>query len=258
MVDIEDFVAELPLQFLLAAATVISGLVIGYIVSVLTRQLLRTFGVDESVEGTAFERTAQGLGTSTVGLLAQLVALIMYVVAALLALHIIGVVRTTLIWAQAVGFLPNLFVATLAIILGLVVGDKVSLHISEQLKSVKLPETGILPATARYSIIFVAILIALSQVGVAISALLLLLAVYAFALVLFGGLAFKDLLAAGAAGIYLLLTQPYGIGDEVRIDDNQGIVQEVDMFTTHIEREGEEYIVPNHLVMRSSIVRIRD
>jgi small-conductance mechanosensitive channel len=70
--------------------------------------------------------------------------------------------------------------------------------------------------------------------------------------------AFQDLLAAGAAGVYLLLNEPYSIGDEVRIDDRHGIVQEMTMFATHIEDNGEEYIVPNQQVLRSGVVRVRN
>jgi small-conductance mechanosensitive channel len=85
-----------------------------------------------------------------------------------------------------------------------------------------------------------------------------LLAAYAFGVVFLGGIAFKDMLAASAAGVYLLLAEPYVIGDEVEIDGKRGIVQEVDMFVTHVESDGEEYIIPNQRVMRSGIVRIRE
>jgi small-conductance mechanosensitive channel len=94
--------------------------------------------------------------------------------------------------------------------------------------------------------------------GVETMALLILLAAYAFGLVFLVGLAMKDLLSASAAGLYLLLTEPYSIGDEVIIDDQQGIVQEVDMFVTHVESDGKEHIIPNQRVMRSGIVRVRD
>jgi len=75
--------------------------------------------------------------------------------------------------------------------------------------------------------------------------------------VVFTALATKDLLASAAAGVYLLLTQPYGIGDEVKVAGRRGIVQEIDLFVTHIETDGEEHILPNHLVFHEGVVRIR-
>jgi len=83
------------------------------------------------------------------------------------------------------------------------------------------------------------------------------LAAYVFGLVFLGGLAFRDLLAAGAAGMYVLLHQPYTIGDEVRIGDRRGIVQETDMFVTRIENDGEEFVIPNQVVLHEGVVRVR-
>jgi small-conductance mechanosensitive channel len=53
------------------------------------------------------------------------------------------------------------------------------------------------------------------------------------------------------------LEQPYAIGDEVVIGDRRGIVQEVNLFVTHIEDDGEEFVVPNSAVFESGVVRIR-
>ena len=121
----------------------------------------------------------------------------------------------------------------------------------------KLPEIGIVPRVVKYSIVYLAALVALGQIGIAVEALIVLFAAYVVALILFGALAFKDLLAAGAAGIYLLLNQPYGIGDNVEIGRRRGVVQEVTVFVTHVEDDGKEYIVPNHLVFREGVVRVR-
>jgi len=106
-------------------------------------------------------------------------------------------------------------------------------------------------------VLFVAILIALSQIGVAVLALIVLLGAYALALIVFTAIATHDLLASGTAGVYLLLNQPYSIGDEVKVGGQRGIVQEVDLFVTHIETDGEEHIIPNRTVLQDGIVRIQ-
>jgi len=244
--------------FMISIAILVVGVVVAYGVGRWTAGFLRRQGLTEAAEGTPFERTLRGLGTSTVGLVALLVGLFVYLSAILLALNIAQLLDFQQFWARLTGFLPRLFVAALAIIIGLVAGDKAGLVVSERLRSVKLPEASLLSEIVKYSIFYIAALIALSQIGVSTAALLILLAAYAFGLVFLGGLAFRHLLAASAAGIFLLLAEPYAIGDEVRIDDRRGIVQEVDMFVTHIEADGEEYIVPNQEVFRSGVVRIRE
>ncbi|MCL7419258.1 MAG: mechanosensitive ion channel family protein, partial [Halalkalicoccus sp.] len=113
---------------------------------------------------------------------------------------------------------------------------------------VKFPEVGLIGTVAKYSVIYVAVLIALGQLGIATNALLVLLAVYVFGLVFLGGIAGRDLLASGVAGLYLFLNEPYGIGDRVSIGEREGVVQEIELFVTRIEDDGTEYIVPNRTV----------
>ncbi|ACV48360.1 MULTISPECIES: mechanosensitive ion channel domain-containing protein [Halomicrobium] len=242
-------------------AVAISILVLGVLLAYLSWRYMHYFlsdaGIDEAVEGTAFERTAQRFGTSTVGLIATLVGISIYIGAMLLAGAVSQRFRDVSLWSPFVAYLPNLFVALFALMIGLIAGDKAKLSVGEKFRSIKLPEAELLPELVKYSIIFLAGLVALGQLGVATEALLILLAAYAFGLVFLGGLAFKQLLSAGAAGVYLVLSQPYSIGDEVRIQGQQGIVQEVDVFVTHIESEGEEYVVPNDQVFAGGIVRIR-
>jgi len=243
--------------FAVSVAILVLGLAVAYLVWRWVHGVLDRIGVPGSVEGTPFERTAQSFGTSTVGIVAQLAALFVYVTMAVIALQLAQLLDVQFFWSRLTGYLPRLFIAALAIIVGLIGGDKAKLEVSDRLRSVKLPEADIIPELVKYSVFYIAALVALSQVGVATRALLILLAAYAFGLVLLSGLAFKDLLAAAAAGVYVLLSEPYAIGDEVQIGDHRGIVQEVDIFVTHVESDTEEYIIPNQRVLRTGVVRIR-
>ena len=236
--------------------------VFAFIAGILTRRyvkrFLRGFDVPDAVEGTPFERTAQRLGTSTVGLLANLCGLFVLVVGGLVALRFTNMLPQDVLTVQITGFFRQLFIAVIVLIVGIITGDKLSLYVSERLKGVKVPEVGLLATLAKYSVFYVALLIALSQLGVATLPLVVLLAAYAFGIVFVGGLATKDLLAATAAGVYLLLTEPYAIGDEVEVDGRRGIVQEVNTFVTRVETDGEEHVIPNDRVFRQGIVVVRD
>ncbi|WP_135534445.1 mechanosensitive ion channel family protein [Halostella pelagica] len=242
----------------LAAAVLAVGILLGYLVGKLNKRLLTAAGVPGAIEGTPFERTAQSLGTSTVTIVARLSSWFVYGVAVLTAIHIARLVNAQTFWLRVTSFVPQLFIAALVLIVGFVVADKAELVISERLRGVKLPEVSILPKVVKYSVLYIASLVALGQIGVNTDALIVLLAVYVFGLVFLGGLAFKDFLASGAAGVYLLLNEPYGIGDNVRIGKHEGIVQEVDVFVTHIENDEEEFIVPNSRVLEEGIVRMRN
>jgi len=254
MVDVQELAAEPAVQ---AVIVLVIGLVIGLLVGRLNRQVLRAANVPEIVEGTPFERTAQSLGTSTVDIVARLSSWLIYGVAIVTSFHVARLVSGETFWLRITAFIPQLFIAAFVLILGFVVADKAELLVGERTRGVKLPEASFVSKVAKYSILFVAFLVALGQVGVSTVALLILLGAYLFGVVFVGALAFRHLLQSGAAGIYLLLHGPYGIGDEVRIGDRQGIVQEVSVFTTHVENDDAEYVVPNYKVFEDGVALIR-
>ncbi|HKL28214.1 MAG TPA: mechanosensitive ion channel domain-containing protein [Natrialbaceae archaeon] len=234
------------------------GVTIGFLFGRLFDRVMRAVGVPEMVEGTPFERSAQSLGSDTVAILARLASWFIYGVTVLVAINVASVFRANFLWLELTRFIPQLFIATLVVIVGFVVADKAELVLSERTRSVKIPEAAILPRVVKYSILYIAFLIALSQIGVSTRALVVLLAAYLFALIFIGGLAFRDLLRAGATGMYILLNEPYSIGDEIRVGEYEGIVQGVDVFTTRIESEDEETVFPNHLVFERGVTRARE
>ena len=246
-----------PRSVWLGAIVAVAGVVLAVLLGGFTTRVLVRLGVPDAVEGTAFDRTVREFDTSTVDVLGSLVQLFVLGVTFLGVLSIANVTVAAGFWGRTVQFLPQLFLALVILIVGVVVGDKVQLVIGERLTGVKLPEVGLFPRLAKFTVFYVAVLIALSQLGVATLALVVLLAAYLFAVVFLGGLALSDLLQSAAAGSYLLLEQPYAIGDEIVIGDHRGIVQEVNLFVTHIEDDGEEFVVPNSTVFESGVVRVR-
>lgn len=252
----DRWIRAVPPRLWIAVGILLIGVIAGYLVMRLNRRLLEGAGVSAAVEGTAFERTAGRFGTSTVQLIAKLSGYFVVLLSVFVAISVAELQFGDLFWSAAAVFLPQLFVAVVILLVGLVVADKVELVVSERLRGIKLPEITIIPAVAKYSVLFVAVLIALGQIGVATLALIVLLGAYALALIVFTAVATQTFLASGAAGVYLLLSQPYGIGDEVAIGDQRGIVQEIDLFVTRIETDDAVHIVPNDRVIAGGIVRI--
>ena len=246
-----DVLIAIPPRYWVAVGVLFIGVVLGILVGVIFRRVLQRAGVPGAVEGTAFERTLQEVGASTVVVLARLAKYFVWGLAVIVTLALVEVPFTSRFWSGLWTYLPQVFIAVLVLIVGILVGDKVELFVSERLRGYKLPQVGILAPLAKYSVFYVAVLIALGQLGIAIAALLVLLLVYVFAVVFLFAVAFRDMLASGAAGMWLLLNEPYGIGDEIKVGDRRGIVQEVELFITTMENdEGQEFIVPNRKVFQ--------
>lgn len=254
---VDEIIRSLSPRVWLALVIFGAGILLGYLVMGITSRLLDRIGVVETIEGTSFERTTNEFGTSTARIITQLSGAFTVLIALFVAITVADLRFADLFWGAVAVFLPQLFIAVVTLVVGVVVADKVELLVSERLRGVKLPEIGLIPLVAKYSVLFVAVLIALSQIGVAVLALIVLLGAYAFALIVFTALATQDLLASGTAGVYLLLNQPYSIGDEIKVGGQRGIVQEVDLLVTRIETDGEEHIIPNRTVLKDGIVRIQ-
>ncbi|WP_318569511.1 mechanosensitive ion channel domain-containing protein [Salinigranum marinum] len=252
-----EVVNAVPTQVWVALAFVVLGVLVGYLVSAVLRRLLVRVGVPDAIEGTSFERTARDFGTSTVVILSRLARYFVVGLAVLVALSVVGIDYVDQLGGAVAAFFPQLFAAALILIIGLVVADKVELLVAEQLRGIKLERVDVVPLGAKYSVLFLATLIALSQIGVATGALVVSLGAYFLAVIVLTAVAFKQMLASGAAGIYLLLHQPYGIGDEVRVGDTRGIVCEMDLFVTHVESDEEEVILPNDKVFERGVARLR-
>ena len=248
---------ETDFRFVLASVVFFTGLVLGYLVGRVNERVFYALGVDEAVEGTSIERMAREVGSSTVSLAARLTSWIIYVVSALIALEVADLSDAVIVWYQLAGFLPSFVVAVVVLLLGVLAGDKAELLVSERLRSVKVPAVSVLPQIVKYTVVYIAVLVALAQVGVAVGALIGLLFAYLAAAILFTLVATRHLLTSAAAGVYLLLQQPYGIGDRVAIGEHEGIVQEVGVFVTRVEDDDHEYVLPNHLVFRRGVVLVR-
>ncbi len=71
------------------------------------------------------------------------------------------------------------------------------------------------------------------------------------------GFAFKDVLQNLFAGFLILFYRPFAIGDQIKIDDFEGTVEEINVRATKIKTyDGERVVVPNNeLYMKSVLVR---
>ncbi|GAB2567292.1 mechanosensitive ion channel family protein [Spirosoma areae] len=69
------------------------------------------------------------------------------------------------------------------------------------------------------------------------------------------GFAFKDILQNFFAGLLILWRRPFKVGDQIRLKDFEGTVEEINMRSTRLKTyDGERVILPNGDVYTSSIL----
>ncbi|MFP4632109.1 MAG: mechanosensitive ion channel family protein [Halobacteriota archaeon] len=256
MVEIGEMVSRPPEALALAAAALLAALVVGYLAKILLRRVAESTGVYDFARGTTFDRVVESLGTSTVDLVTAAFAWLIYVSGALVALEVLGVrVVDEGVLATLTAYLPNIVVAAFVLVLGFVVADKIAMKTKDRLSEVRVSDVMVVPAVVRYSIIFVAVLMAATQIGVSTTALHVLFAAYVLALVVFAAVGGRTVLPSAVAGLYVLVTQPYGVGDRVSIGDVEGVVQEIDLLTTRIDDDEHEHVLPNDRVFEHGVRR---
>lgn len=239
-----------------ALLVVLGALVVGHLAKRILRRVARSTGVDRFAEGTAFERIAESFGTSTVGIITATVAWFIYLSGVLVGLEVLNyTVFAESVLVKITNYVPNLVAAFFIVVFGLILSDKAEVFASNKLEDIRVTDVQVLPAIIKYSIVFVASLMALSQLGVSTTALHILLAAYLVGFILLTGLAVGGMLSSAAAGLYILVTEPYAIGDTVVVGEIEGVVQEIDVFTTRIADDEREHVVPNDEVFERGVSR---
>lgn len=91
---------------------------------------------------------------------------------------------------------------------------------------------------------------ALGTMGINVSALVAGLGLTGFAL----GFALKDVLSNLIAGILILLYRPFTLNDYIAVAGQEGVVTEIDLRYTTLERNGQKFLIPNSVLFTNSIV----
>lgn len=156
--------------------------------------------------------------------------------------------------ATATHDVMHLIVAVLIIVVGWWISNRMAqLFSSMLLRSHADPTLApMLAGIAAWAVRAIAIVAALSEVGIATASVLAALGAAGLAI----GLALQGTLQNIAAGIMLLMLRPFRSGDVIEGSGAAaGIVREVGLFTTHIERsDGNAVFVPNSQIWSNPVI----
>lgn len=101
-----------------------------------------------------------------------------------------------------------------------------------------------------YSLFTFTLLGVLGKFGISVSSFAAVIAAAGFAI----GLAFQGTLSNFAAGVLLLVFRPFKVGDFIRAAGTEGIVSEIDLFTTALDTlQNEKIIIPNSQISSGKI-----
>ncbi len=185
-------VTSLPM-LVFAVVIIIIGWIVGVIVGRFVNQVIRTLRVDAALRNAGFEDVVHRAGykLNTGAFVGALFKWFVIVVFLLAALEILGLTQVTLFLDQIVLFyLPQVIVSVLILLAGAVIGQVVQNLVAGSARAAGFTSAGFIGALARWTIWIIAVLAALTQLGIAAAILQTLFMGVGVALSLAFGLAF--------------------------------------------------------------------
>ena len=143
--------------------------------------------------------------------------------------------------------------AILIFIVGKWIAKFVSKLASVAMARAKLNETlnSFLRNVVYYGLLIFVCIAALNKIGIETTSFVALIGAAGLAV----GLALQGSLANFAAGVMLILFQPFKVGDEVEAGGASGIVKEIQIFSTIMEtKDKKKIIVPNAKITSDKII----
>ncbi|MEM7366150.1 MAG: mechanosensitive ion channel family protein [Pseudomonadota bacterium] len=148
----------------------------------------------------------------------------------------------------AVNYSFQLFGALLVLIAGFIVGGWVSRIIlrAQERRNVDVTLRHFIASTVRILVVGMFLIIALSQMGISITPLIAAIG----GLAVGASFAVQGPISNYGAGLIIILTRMYKVGDTISVQGCAGLVEEISLATTILEAEdGEKIIIPNkHIV----------
>lgn len=147
-----------------------------------------------------------------------------------------------------VGYSFQIIGALLILLLGIFVASKVGKMVERLCLRKKLDVTlsSFIASTIKIIIVVFIAIIALGKVGISVTPFVAAIG----ALSLGAGLAMQGLLANYAAGLNIIITRPFVVGDTIEVQNVTGLVKKVQLaYTMLIDEDGTEISIPNrHIV----------
>lgn len=236
-------------------------LIVGYIIARLVRaalvRLLRFAHFDQIADRAGVTHALELAGTrlDAAAVLADVAFWWIFLVFIEMAVNALGLVQISTFINAVLGYIPNVFVAILILIVGSLLANVIAGAIRGATAEAGLTTSGLLANVARWAILVFAFLAALTQLHVAENMIFILFAAMVGMLALAGGLALglggvdtaRGLLSGWSVGRML---QP---GQRVEIHGQTGTVVRHDLSTTVVDTPTGRVAIPNSMLSEEEI-----
>ncbi len=235
------------------------GWLVSRLVAAVTERLLRQVGLDRVADHVGISATLQraGLAAPCSRIVARLVFWVLMLTFLLSAVETLGLTAVTGTIDRLIGFLPNVIAASLIFVLGLLLARLVRNLVSSGAAAAELDAAARVGALAETAVAVVAATVALEQLGIETSVVVMVLAavIGTLAVTLGIGLALgaRPIVTQILAGHFLRQSLPPG--GTVEVAGRSGVVERVGSVETLLRDEERAWSIPNARLLEEIVLR---
>lgn len=165
--------------------------------------------------------------------------------------------------------LVKIIVAIVVILIGIILArilSKLTYRILHELEldrilkdlGVKVPVEEFVGTIVKYIVYFIAVIIALNQLGLETIVFYIILILFLVILIVFVVLAFKDFIPNITAGFFMHQKRLIKKGDKIIVKNIEGTVMEISLIDTKIKTKGGDIVhMPNSVFLKSELKKLK-
>lgn len=240
-----------------AMAVIVVGLIVTEYVVKLVMKLLKEFDVQKLIEPVEAMIERKGITLQVIGTVLKIFIMLIFVQIAIGILNTHGMfnaladlVNTVILW------LPNLLVALFIGLIGFWIATWAYKKAMEYGKEMDLPMVDLLAKGVQVLIIYIAVVMALAQVGIEVPILYIVFAIAVGAVFLGLGIGF----AYGSKDVFLNLvgsvqsTQTLKEGNRIRVDQYEGTITSIGRYSVTLRTESGRNIYIPHSKLAGAVI----
>jgi len=253
---LKSFITGVP-NLIMALVLIIVGLFISRIVSRVVKTALEKIKIDKLGdklnEIELVEKSNVRIKISSV--LSKIVYYILLLLFSVAATDVLGMPALSNMVSDLITFIPNLIVALIWLVLGLLIAEALKNVVQTALTSLGIPSARLIATALFYFLLINVIISALSQAKIDTSFLSqnisLVIAGVILAFAIGYGLASKDIVSNFLGSVYS--KGRFTIGDTITVDGRKGEIIEMDRSSVVIKTDGSRIVVPLSKLTKESL-----
>jgi len=252
---ISTFSQILPRIFF-AILILVAGFFIGKGLGRLTQTLMKKIGIDNALKKTEAEKITGRIGFKIIKSIEVFISWIVYVISIFLAFEVLNLPGLSNSVGLFINYIPNILIAFFVVIIGLVVADKIAIFVEKVFEDTNIPKYWFFGKGIRYFIYILVGTMALTQLKVSTEILVITITIIMVLWSIITIIGLKGIVPNFFSGVFIVFYRQINVGDRIKIDDMEGVVEEVSLVYTKIKRDDGKYLlIPNSKVLDNVITK---